>query len=113
MTFEEQVQAVRRRMVRQQVALLRMGRWIGLDADLVADCVLAAGGDTVVAHRLMTRWDQLGGSRTVDMTAEEERQLVAYIRNAVAGGFKCDCGTCAGDISSAPHGSRFMHGVKP
>lgn len=107
MTSEDQVQAVRRRFVQPQVELLRIGRWIGLDANLVADCVLAAGGDTVVAHRLMTRWEQVAGPRTVDMTHDEEVQLVAYIRNAVAAGFECDCGTCNQD--QPPHGSRFMH----
>jgi len=105
MTLEEQVQAVRRRFVQPQVRLLRLGRWRGLDADLVADCALAAGGDAVVAHRLMTRWEQEAGPRTVDMTHEEEVQLVAYIRNAMAQGFECDCGTCGGGT----HMSRFMH----
>lgn len=113
MTAEDQVQAVRRRLVQPQVKLLRMGRWLAMDPDVLADCVVAARGDTVVAHRLMTRWEQVAGPRTADMTAEEEVQLVAYIRDRVAEGFECDCGTCTTDLP--PHGSRFMHdpGSKP
>jgi len=101
-----QVQAVRRRMVVQQVRMLQAGRLVAMDADVLADCVLAAGGDVVVTYRLITRWEQMHSSfRTMDMTAEEEAQMVAYIRNAVAGGYECDCGTCGGGM----HGSRFMH----
>lgn len=103
---EQQVQAVRRRLVQQQVQLLRRGRWLAMDPDVLADCVLAARGDVVIAHRLMTCWEQLQGSmRTPDMTAAEEVQLVAYVRNAVSGGYECDCGTCGGGM----HSSRFMH----
>lgn len=105
----KQVQAVRRRMVAQQVALLRKsGRWIAMDADVLADCVLAAGGDVVVTHRLMTRWEQVHGARTPDMTAEEEVQLVAYVRN-LASSFDCDCGTCTGST----HGRRLQHHATP
>lgn len=107
-TFEEQVQQVRRRFVQPQVALLRKGRWIAMDAEVLADCVLAAGGDAVVAHRLMTRWEQENGSRTPDIEPEEEARLVAYVR-AHAPTFTCDCGTCG----PVPHGERIQHAVKP
>lgn len=105
----DQVQAVRRRMVSQQVRLLRCGRLFTMDPDVVADCVLAAGGDAVVAYRLITNWEQTVGPRTVDMTAEEEAQMVAYVRDRMAAGFKCDCGTC-GDV---PHGERIQHRSRP
>lgn len=105
----QQVQAVRRRLVRQQVQTLRRGRWSALDPDVVADCVVAAGGDAVVAHRLMTRWEQIQGPRTVDMTPDEEAQLVAYVSERMASGFECDCGACG----PVPHGGRIVHGLKP
>lgn len=106
MTFEAQVQAVRRRMVVQQVRLLRMSAiWAAMNEDVAADCVLAAGGDIVVAHRLLLRYfEEHHGPRTPDMTAEDEQSIVHYIRQQAAG-FSCDCSACTGST----HASRFQH----
>ena len=103
----DQVQAVRRRMVAQQVRLLQYHPLLSLmDPDALADCVLAAGGDPVIAVRLFERWLQDLGPRTPDMTADEEHQAIAYIRTH-ASTFDCDCGTCGGP----PHGRRIQHVV--
>lgn len=103
----EQVLAVRRRFVEPQVRLLRRAfPWASLLPEVVADCVLAAAGDAVATHRLMLAWadQRRGGPRTPDITAQDEDDLVAYIRTH-ASSFACDCGTCG----PTQHGSRFMH----
>lgn len=103
----DRVQQVKRRMVYQQVQLLRQaGRWAAMQEDVVADCVLAAGGDAVVADRLFQRWAAEGHSHGPDLTAEEEARLIDYVRTRGVG-FQCDCGTCRPD---PPHGTRFQHG---
>lgn len=108
-SLEAQVQAVRRRMVSQQVHMLRLsGLWAAMDTDVVADCVLAAGCDAVVAHQLLIKWLDQQGPRTPDMTAADEQTLVQFIRER-APGYECDCGTC-GPI---PHGARIQHGEWP
>lgn len=96
MTLDEQVQQVRRRLVMTQVRQLKLlPFWNTMDEDFVAECVLAAGGDGVVANRLATRWlAELNNSRTPDITWDECDALVRYIGEQVADGFKCDCGTC-------------------
>lgn len=75
----QQVQAVRRRMVQPQVRQLQRSGWAVVDADVLADCVLAAGGDPLLAHTMMTEWELLMLVRTPDMTAEDEERLVAYV----------------------------------
>lgn len=99
----KQVQVVRRRMVMQQVRMLRRsGIWSVLTEDHVADCVLAAAGDAVVAHRLLRRWQaEHDKPRTQDLSVEDEEAIVQFIQQQAAG-FDCDCGTCGGRSAHQP-----------